>query len=75
MTGASDLQVDVSDEICFKTLLFSIFLFTQLTLCFEQQIAAIKVLERRTKERDGTPCLWHLLVFYKSYIYMTFVDS
>lgn len=43
------LQVDVSDEIWFKTLIYH-FLFTQLTdLCFENQIAAIKVLERRIK--------------------------
>ncbi|CAH2033806.1 unnamed protein product [Thlaspi arvense] len=50
MIGASDLQIDVFNEIWYKLLLLT-----------GQSSSAIEVLERRIKERDGAPFLWRLL--------------
>ncbi|XP_024008451.1 tetratricopeptide repeat protein 38 isoform X2 [Eutrema salsugineum] len=50
MIGASDLQMDVFNEIWYKLLLLT-----------GQSSTASKVLERRIKERDGAPFLWRLL--------------
>ncbi|KAJ4871707.1 Tetratricopeptide repeat (TPR)-like superfamily protein [Raphanus sativus] len=53
--GASDLQMDVFNEIWYKVLLLN-----------GKSSSAIKVLERRIKQRDGAPFLWRLLE--KSYV-------
>ncbi|CAH8365361.1 unnamed protein product [Eruca vesicaria subsp. sativa] len=50
MIGASDLQMDVFSEIWYKSLLLT-----------GKSSSAIKVLERRIKQRDGAPFLWRLL--------------
>ncbi|CAE5958426.1 unnamed protein product [Arabidopsis arenosa] len=48
--GASGLQIDVFNEIWYKLLLLT-----------GQSSTAIEVLEKRIKQRDGAPFLWHLL--------------
>jgi hypothetical protein len=50
MIGASDLQIDVFNEMWYKMLLLT-----------GQSSTAIEVLERRIKQRDGAPFLWRLL--------------
>ena len=50
------------------------FPFTKLTLRFKH-IAAIKVLEKRIRQRDGAPFLWRLLVFFKSLYMCITIDS
>ncbi|KAF3574208.1 hypothetical protein F2Q69_00061274 [Brassica cretica] len=48
--GASDLQMDVFNEIWYKLLLLN-----------GKTSSAIKVLEKRIRQRDGAPFLWRLL--------------
>ncbi|CAN8291658.1 unnamed protein product [Cochlearia groenlandica] len=56
--GASDLQIDVFNEIWYKLLRVLCFICIILT---GQSSTAIKVLEKRIKQRDGAPFLWRLL--------------